>query len=156
MYVFVCVRCAHFSLCIPELRFARARACLAVAMVSPSNRQGLTRRVKKLARLIGRSTIAAADPHVAILRAGLAALEGDKSSTVVNLRTALSGYRNARMRINQEVSKWMLGSLLGDEEGELLLAQSSQWQLENSIPDMDALARVFAPACRTDLQAGRL
>ena len=133
-----------------ELRWARARACLAVAKVSPpAKAKKLVTRVKRICRFIRYSSVAAASPHVHSISAGVAALSGDYVNLVAHLRAALTGYTNAGMTIHREVARWLLLEHLTGEEYSLMEAQSSTWQKENQVPEMQRLADALAPACRT-------
>ena len=132
-----------------ELRWARARACLAVAAVSPPKKaKKLVARVRKLQRLIRKATVAAAAPHASMVDAGLAALGHDHLALNACLRSALHGYTKAGMAVHREVARWLLLEHVSGEEHALMKSQSERWQQENRIPNMRPLADALAPACR--------
>ena len=132
-----------------ELRWTRARACLAVAKVLPTKKAGkFIGRAKTINRLIRRSTVAAAQPHCDMINAGIATLANDSLEASAFLRSALSGYTNAGMSIHREVARWLLLAYLQGEEYELMKTQSEAWQTENAVPEMHRLVDALAPACR--------
>lgn len=132
-----------------ELRWARARACLAVAAVSPPKKaRKLIARTRKIQRLIRKATVAAAAPHADLIDAGLAALRQDQVALSAFLRSALHGYTRAGMVVHSEVARWLLLEHTADEEFTLMKAQSEHWQKENRIPEMQPLVDTLAPTCR--------
>lgn len=130
-----------------ELRWARARACLGVANAcsAKKRRKSLITRVQKIIKLLNRSTIAAAQPHVAFLRAGIYGIENDTLNAIINLRLALTGYENARMAIHREVARWALSRILSGEESRLLAERCEAWQIANKVPTMLPLVYALAP-----------
>lgn len=129
-----------------ELRWARARACLAVASVSGTpKRERLLSRVRSLTRQVFRATAAASKPHAALLRAGVAAVFEKDDAVVPELRIALAGYASAKMAIHREVVRWTLGHLVGGEEGRALTAETTRWMQSEGVPDMLPLVAAVAP-----------
>jgi hypothetical protein len=101
--------------------------------------------VRNLIRSIERATVAAAQPHAALLRAGLAVVEERPDGAIPHLYAALGQYAAADMAIHREVVRGNLGRILGGTEGRKFLAQSEEWMVREGVPEMAPLTRAVAP-----------
>ena len=129
-----------------ELRWARARAALALAFEERGRqRQRRLARVKALIRAVRSASCPAARPHAALLRAGLAVIDDRVDGAISPLRLALGGYSAAAMRMHAEVTRWVLGSLVGGAEGSALVAAAQDWMKTERVPAMRPLVRALAP-----------
>lgn len=129
-----------------ELRWTRARAALALAhQQRGQDRRRLLFQVTELTWAIERATVAAARPHAALLRAGMAAVDGAHDRVVPLLRAALKGYAAADMAMHREVARWCLGMYVGGDEGRSLRARAAVWMGQEGVPEMAPLARALAP-----------
>ncbi|HEX4445966.1 MAG TPA: protein kinase [Polyangiaceae bacterium] len=130
-----------------ELRWTRARAALALAAgESKGPREKLLGQVKKLTRTISAASIPAARPHAALLRAGVAAIEGRRRAVVPLLRQALEGYAAAEMAIHREVTRWNLGRLVDEAEARVHRTETESWMQTEGVSDIAYLSRAVAPA----------
>jgi hypothetical protein len=129
-----------------ELRWTRARAALGLATTKFGKaRDRLLSQATALAKDIEGATVPAAAPHAALLRAGIASLQGDTKTQEKQLRGALDGYAKANMSIHREVARSCLASRAPFAERERLLNPVRAWREREGVPDMQRLARVVAP-----------
>ncbi|MCA9691836.1 MAG: protein kinase [Myxococcales bacterium] len=107
----------------------RARATLA-QLASGSggrDRDRLLRAVERDIATLEGMRVPWADPHVAGLRAGLAAIRGQERAAIDHLRAAIDLFDQLDMAGWATAGKRRLGALLGGEEGRELVAQADAW-----------------------------
>ncbi len=129
-----------------ELRWLRARAALAVVnhggdLQSPSRLS----RIRGLLRSIERSGIAAAPAHLAAIRAGLAALNGERDEVRHWLSCAVHGYSSASMAIHFRTAQWLLSSMVDDRHAAELRTEVGDWMIHETVPDMARLSAALFP-----------
>ncbi|MEZ4298151.1 MAG: serine/threonine-protein kinase [Polyangiaceae bacterium] len=136
----------HMELPAMELRWTRARAALALSgETRGGERRELLSRAGKLLKAVGAATVPAAPAHAALLRAGIAGLDGRRGAVARDLRAALSAYTAARMAMHREVARWALGRVVGGVEGRRLLDEAFSWMQAEGVPRMEPLAKALAP-----------
>jgi serine/threonine protein kinase len=140
-----------------HVRHTRARAALAAAeqleaRQSPPTevearwtRRALLADARDQARRIGGDSLAMAQPLAALVRAGVARLEGDADAARTLLVQALEGFSEADMALHREVTRYALGALQGGSEGALYQQQAEAWMREQGAVDPRALAATLAP-----------
>jgi hypothetical protein len=140
-----------------HVRHARARAALAAAEElgegqSPPGdvdarwtRRALLADARAQARLIGRESLAMGAPVSALVRAGVARLEGDTDAARTLLAEALEGFEAADMALHREAARYALGALQAGEEGRALQARAEAWLEAQGVVDARALVATLAP-----------
>ncbi len=132
---------------------SRARARLALIAQGPhprtSDRAELRKRERSL-RAIERDIatleslrVAWAEPHVAVLRAGLAEVRGERSEALAGLRSAIGGYELVEMLGLANAARRQLGLLLDDSTGRTLVEQADAWMRSQGVQDPARFARTF-------------
>ena len=143
-----------------ELRHLRARTALAVA--ASVSREGRTRGTRgggrwsrraliglarREARHLDRERLALAKPFAALLRAGLARLQGNDEDARISLQEALSEFDCAGMELYREVARWRYGALVGGDHGAALVLAAQQWMTREGIKRPNEMMNTLAPAC---------
>ncbi|MCB9756650.1 MAG: protein kinase [Myxococcales bacterium] len=131
---------------------SRARAQLALAASEPvTDDPASHRRRDRALRAIERDIatlesmrVAWAEPHVALLRAGLAALRGERGEALAGLRSAIGGYELVEMQGLANAARRQLGLLLGDDTGRTLVAQADAWMRAQGVRDPARFAAMYA------------
>jgi serine/threonine protein kinase/tetratricopeptide (TPR) repeat protein len=140
-----------------SLRHMRARAALAAAESLPDartpppggveprwNRRTLLADARAQLRVIEGDPISCARPLGGLLRAGLAWLNGSRSTAARELEEAVAGFEREGMALHREAARYALGTLRGGE-GEVLRRQASEWMAARQVVLPGALAAVMVP-----------
>ncbi|QSQ23442.1 protein kinase [Pyxidicoccus parkwayensis] len=140
-----------------HVRHARARVALAAAeQLAPRQsppadvearwtRRALLLDAKDQARRIGGEALPMAGPVAALVRAGVARLEGDVEAARALLVEAVAGFGHADMALHREAARYALGVLMGGPEGALYRQQAESWMREQGVVAPRALAATLAP-----------
>jgi serine/threonine protein kinase len=127
-----------------EALYLRARVALAMA----ANR-GSSQRFVAVARAaadrIAREHMAWSNPLASVLKAGIAYVEGHRSSAVRDLHKAADGFTRADMHLYAAVAKLRIGSLQDDARGRELQRQAEDWMAAQHIKNPAAMTRMLAP-----------
>jgi len=127
------------------LRDVRARGALAAA-ASGIDRQHHLGRAERDARALAREHAPWAHAFAARIRAGVQLVRGDREGAVQSLRTAVPALEQAGMSLQVAAIRRRLGTLLSGGEGRDLVADGDATMRERSIPDPDAVTRMYAPS----------
>ena len=122
----------------------RGRAAATLALTAaPEEKAPLLREARLVAGWLDRRPVAWAAPHAALLRAVIAAAEGDRPGAAAHLERAAAGFTTAALPMHAAIVRRRLGEVTG---GEQHLAASAAWFEQEGIRDPTRFARVFAPA----------
>ena len=123
-----------------ELRNLRARAALGAAAADPDAlpagatradpswpRARLLAVARRDARALARRSIASAAPFAALVRAGIAEIEGRTESALAALESATRGFERAEMALYASAASDRSGALLGGERGASLRRRAEAW-----------------------------
>jgi hypothetical protein len=98
-----------------------------------------------LAALARLPTALLADIAIARTQARLAALKGDREGAIGHMRSCLEHMTRVSFKQELEHDRYMLGLLIGGEQGAELVAQARTGLLECGVSDPDANMRAYAP-----------
>lgn len=134
-----------------ELRHLRARAALGALSLGKHDSRWPTSRLRKLcldeARQIERAGIPTAKPFAAMIRAGVARLDGDRQRAEEALHDASIGFLRADMAMYREAAHWCLGETMGGHRGKALVDASRAWMEREEICKPEAMVAMLAPGC---------
>jgi hypothetical protein len=123
----------------------RARAHLARALGRPAERAALLDQARRYTREVDRAQVAYAVPTAELLRAQMAAIEGNHTAALAALQRALAGLEAADLGIHAAVARRALGKLLRGDQGAALVADAEAFFRAQSARDIPALCRSLAP-----------
>jgi serine/threonine protein kinase len=126
----------------------RARCALAAASaMSPSSsaKSAYFRSAARDAARLERERLPWASAQAKLIRAGLAACRGYRDEAVAHLRAASAQFRECEMGLWASVADRRLGSLLGGDEGRMLIERSDAWLAAEAVRRPDRIADQFAP-----------
>jgi tRNA A-37 threonylcarbamoyl transferase component Bud32 len=126
-----------------RVRHARARATLAVACKRRDN--SLLESVEIDARALDAEKASWAQGLATALRAGAAAIRGDRPRCAALLELGERQLRNADMTLDATILASWRAQLVGGTEGARLAAESSDWMLGQGIRDPMRFGRALAP-----------
>jgi tetratricopeptide (TPR) repeat protein len=128
-----------------EATHLRARAALALARARPSERRGLCREVEQDAGRLVKEQRPWLDPLVVLLRAGVAATQGDTVKAEGLLQHAAIGLDGAHMALYAAAARWQRGRLLGGDAGQAIVVAAERWMGEQGIVNRARMAAMLAP-----------
>ncbi|NMO15358.1 protein kinase [Pyxidicoccus fallax] len=140
-----------------HVRHARARAALAAAerleagqappveVEARWTRRALLADARVQARRIGHEPLPMAAPLSALVRAGVARLEGDVDAARTLLAQALVGFGRADMALHREVTRYALGALTEGPEAAAHVELAEAWMEDQGVVDTRALVATLAP-----------
>jgi hypothetical protein len=135
-------------------RDLRARATLACAEQEEAGRDARLRTVLRDARRMRREGLVGADARARLLQAGVANLRGDKTKAVGLLRDALGAFASEDLALNAAITRTLLGSLVGGEEGRALRDDAATWFAAQTVKRPERFVAMFAPGFGTDRSRG--
>jgi hypothetical protein len=116
----------------------RARCAIAAAIVPGQPRAKLLAEAKRdIARLTQEDSVWARSLRP-MLRASLAAAQGDEPAAVEHLKVAVEGFDATRMALHAASARWFLGHLTQDHA---LVSRAREWMAGQSIKDPGKMAR---------------
>ena len=127
-----------------EIANWRARCSLAVA-VRGSDAPRLHAIAIKQAKRIARERMPWATPFVALIRATVAAQQGDTAAAVEGLTAALDGFTSVGMHMHAAACKARLSRLTGGAQESMLQAEADAFMAAQDVRNTDAFLRVLAP-----------
>ena len=127
-----------------ETHYLRARAALAKAAVSRQSAPFL-HVARTRARRITRERLAWADPLALLLRAGIAAVEGDATLALRHLHAAVDGFVGADMNLYAAVARRRIGAIQRDAQGREIGRAADEFMAAQTIRNPASLTRMFAP-----------
>lgn len=126
----------------------RARSALAVAEVDGTDRVELLRTVARDARRLSGEDLPHATARAVALRAGVARVCGDRAEAVRLLREALAGFVALDMALNAAALQFILGPLVGGDEGRALREAADAWFGSQSVKKPARFVAMLAPGFR--------
>jgi serine/threonine protein kinase/tetratricopeptide (TPR) repeat protein len=123
----------------------RGRSAIAAAEQGVLPRAELLRDAAAVARRMERERNDWATPSVALLRAGIAMVNGDGDRSASLLRTAATGFDACDMALYGAACRHSLGKLLGGDEGRALVATAEAWMGEQCIKNPSRMTAMLAP-----------
>ena len=128
-----------------EARHLRARSALAAAVSGDERKEKHFAVAAELARKNERERMPWARPWVALIRAGLTGLRGDRDRAAELCVVARTGFEAVQMHLYAAAARRRLGQLIGGDEGQSLIAEADAWMNAQRIKRPDRMARMLAP-----------
>ncbi len=125
----------------------RARCALAAAMEMP-NTALLLYAAQRNARRLERENAPGMVPLAQRIRAGIAALRGEKDAAAEFLQRAVTGFEAADMPLHAAVSRRRLGELLNGQAGRSLIDEADAWMTGQGIKNPPRMTALYAPGFR--------
>jgi hypothetical protein len=88
-----------------------------------------------------------------VLRAAVAAAEGDAPQAAALLMAAELELSGERMALHVAVARWRRAEIVPEDEAKLLRASATTWMQEQSIVDFERMAQTIAPWKREALRS---
>jgi hypothetical protein len=134
---------------VPSLRgdalLSRARVAL-VASPGTGSQKELLQRVEEDARAAATLRLACLEPHIRLIRAGLAVRRGDADTALAMLETLLADHGDQPdLVFTMAAAEHRKGWLEGTAEGRARMAKSEATLREHGIENPGAFMRLFAP-----------
>ncbi|HXW06829.1 MAG TPA: protein kinase [Vicinamibacterales bacterium] len=126
-----------------EARFLRARARLSVAAGDDGRRQLALAAAD--ARAIAAERTFWSEPLAGLVHGLVEAVQGRTDHAVARLTTAVDGFDRAGMGLHSRAAAWALGTVLGGDEGQRLIAESRLWMQTQGIKDPPSFTAMMAP-----------
>jgi serine/threonine protein kinase len=128
----------------------RARCALAILTKDP--RAGVVRRVaERDARALGREGAPWAVALSGLIRAALRAVDGDRPGALAGLAAAEESLAAVDMRLYSAAARRRRGELLGDAEGDRLVAEADAWMAAQGVNEPERMTPMYVPG----FEAGR-
>jgi hypothetical protein len=132
----------HVQLIRIEMQNLRARCALAASATS-SDRRWLLRAARRCARWLDREEMPWATAHAQMIRAGLAAAEGNLPRAAAYLADSAAGFEAAHMRLHAATARRRLGMIYGGAEGQALIAEADAWMTSQEIRNPGRMMAAF-------------
>jgi serine/threonine protein kinase len=124
----------------------RARCALAsAALRQGSERKAFLDVARECARRIERDKLGWSTPLADLVRAAERGLVGDDAAKVTKLRSAVSGFTAAGMRLHAASAERRLGEAIGGEEGRGHVAAADAWFAAKGVKSPERLVAAVAP-----------
>lgn len=130
-----------------SMYFLRARCALAAATTTKS--PALLKVADRDARQLERELIPYAKPYSRLIRAGLAAIQGDSHAARIALADAATGFDAVEMQLCAASARRTLGELIGGEEGRTLLDQANAWMTGQGIRNPARMTAMYVTGFST-------
>ena len=127
---------------------ARARSALAAA-AGAIDPKPLVRAAERNARRLEREKEPWVKPLAEVIRAAVAAFDGDNSKATTLLMDAIIHFDAADMPLRAASARHRLGELIGGHSGNSLVAETDSWMAGQRIVVPSRMAALFAPAFPT-------
>jgi serine/threonine protein kinase len=127
-----------------EVRYLRARCALSAAAQGDGDGRLMAQAADE-ARAIRREATGWADPLAALVEAGLAATQGDRTRALDLVDRAESGCESAQMGLCAAAARRRRGELLGGEAGQALVEAADAWMRQREIRNPARMTALFAP-----------
>ncbi|SIO66153.1 Serine/threonine protein kinase [Singulisphaera sp. GP187] len=124
-----------------SMYFLRARCALAAA--TRTNSAELLKVAARDARHLEREPIPYAKPYSRLIRAGIAAAQGDLATARRGLADAAAGFDSVEMQLCAASARRALGELIGGDEGQPLLNQANAWMTAQGIRNPARTAAMY-------------
>jgi tetratricopeptide (TPR) repeat protein len=126
----------------------RAQCALAVAAddgLKVVERTRLLKSAERDARRIERENMPWGDPLAQLIRAGIAAIEGNVEKAVAELSSAELGFEAAGMSLYSAASRRRRGELIGGDQGRAIIAMADAWVTSQQIKSPRRMMAMLAP-----------
>jgi eukaryotic-like serine/threonine-protein kinase len=128
-----------------EALHLHARAALLLATQKPAQKKALLKVALSDAQKIEKEDMPWSNPLSALLRAGVAAAEGDGDRAVPLLHAAGVGLDRANMSLYASAARYQRGRLLKGEEGRTLREQAEAALGRQGVKNLGKMVRMLAP-----------
>jgi len=128
-----------------QTAFLRGRCALASLEVEPAMRGQRLEEIRRLARELHDEGMGWSAPFAAILKAGVANAEGDRTGATEALKQAIDLAVAADMLGYAAAARYQLGALLGGEEGAELVAGAEKAMTAQGVRVPARFARTLVP-----------
>jgi serine/threonine protein kinase/tetratricopeptide (TPR) repeat protein len=135
-----------------EAYHLRARSAMALAATLPDGtpaRKRLLRAAARDTRTVEKEKMPWAEPLAALLRAGLANLEGDTEAAAAHAARAVAGCETHDMALYGAIARRAHGALLGGDEGARLVAEAERWMAQKELRNPARFTATLAPGLPT-------
>jgi len=123
----------------------RARAALMLAVSGGGDRKALLRAAAQDAGKIEKERARWSTPLAALVRAGVAAAEGDAARALGLLDAAAAGCEAADMALFAAAARYRRGQILGGDEGRALRDQADAWMAGEGVFNRERMVNMLAP-----------
>jgi eukaryotic-like serine/threonine-protein kinase len=123
----------------------RARAALMLAAMGKGDKKALLRAAARDAGSMEQERSRWAAPLAVLVRAGIAATEGDPSRALGMLAFAAEGCEAADMALFAAAARYRRGQLLGGEEGRALRDPADAWMAKEGVFNRERMVGMLAP-----------
>ncbi len=124
----------------------RARCAVALARAAEgATRTAALRRARAMADRVDREDAPWVRPLTALVRAGIAEVEGDRAAAIAHLEAAVRDAAAGGLRLHEHAARHRLGQCQPDAGGEARIAEARAWFDDGGVVRPDALLRVVAP-----------
>jgi hypothetical protein len=123
----------------------RGRAALALAAAQPSMRREMLGEAERAARAIDRDGFPAGPERARLLRAGIAAVRGDRATAQRELESAALAFDALAMSMHAAVARRRLGEVIGGDGGKTMIDRADAWLTEQQIKRPDRWSQMLAP-----------
>jgi tetratricopeptide (TPR) repeat protein len=127
------------------MKHLRARAALGCAAVAPAEHRAEIALAIRTARELEREDALWAAPLAATLRAGIAAIGGDKKGALAALGRAEEGFRVRDMALFEAAALRRRGQLVGGAAGWEMTEAGSAWMRGQGVVDPERMTAVLIP-----------
>ncbi|WP_406697083.1 protein kinase [Singulisphaera sp. Ch08] len=124
-----------------SMYFLRARCALAAATATRS--ATLIKVAARDARHLEREKIPYAKPYARLIRAGIAAAQGDLDAAKTGLADAAAGFDSVEMQLCAASARRVLGEFIGGDEGQDLLDHANTWMTGQGIRNPGRMAAMY-------------
>jgi hypothetical protein len=121
-----------------------ARSALAVATKSADPNPFLS-EAERTARRLDRERAPWATAHARYIRAGIAAIRGNRSKAVTLLTEAAQWYEAAEMLLYAAAVRRRSGELAGGDEGRAQITAADRWMMDQGIRKPDRITAMYVP-----------
>jgi hypothetical protein len=125
--------------------FIRGRCAVAIAGTEPALQKARLSEARKLARRIDKEKMAWTLPLAAMLRAGVASVQGDREGAAAALGIAIESAEAADMHGHAHAARYQLGLLIGGSQGESLVRQANDAMTAEGIRAPGRFAQMLVP-----------
>jgi hypothetical protein len=133
-----------FQMLFLESAYLRSRTVLAAVAAGEITPSRLT-LAERDARRIEREAMPWSDPFAQLIRASVAALQGDVPGAVDFLSYAESGFEATDQGLYASVARFRRAQLVGGSEGKRLMAEAEAWMTKERVANPARLCMAFAP-----------
>ncbi len=134
--------------------YLRARCALAMAFAGGERQASLLKEAQDGADKIRRERVAWANALAKLIYAAVYSCRGLRNESIGLLRDAITDFVAIDMELHAMVSRWCLGALLGDDEGEALITSARGWMTEQTVKRPERWVAMFAPGFKVDVELG--